>query len=337
AEVLMAISNVLTQLLGVEHPIVLAPMDLVADAQLTLAVSQAGGFGFLGAGYGDVAWLERELAILSRSDARLQQPFGVGFITWSLARQPHLLDRALAAKPRAIWLSFGNPEPFVRSVKDAGALLVCQVQNVQMAIDAVAKGADVVVAQGGEAGGHGISQGSFTLIPAVVDAIGAQVPVLLAGGAADGRGLAAAIMLGALGIAIGTRFYASLEAAGHEKAKQRIVSASGDETARSIIFDVSRQNVWPHPFTGRCLTNRHTERWFGRELELMRREDVIAEFARARQIGDFEIAPVVAGEAVALVRDIPSAQEIVRRTAVEAEGLLGHASQSIATQRPAAA
>src|SRR5262245_27361028 len=99
----MAISNLLTQLLGVEHPIVLAPMDLVADARLTLAVSQAGGFGFLGAGYGDVAWLERELAILSRSDARL--PFGVGFITWSLARQPHLLDRALAAKPRAIWLS----------------------------------------------------------------------------------------------------------------------------------------------------------------------------------------------------------------------------------------
>src|SRR5262249_8813425 len=91
AEVLMAISNAFTRLLGVEHPIVLAPMDLIADARLTAAVSQAGGFGFLGAGYGDLAWLERELAILWQINARPQQPFGVGFITWSLARQPHLL------------------------------------------------------------------------------------------------------------------------------------------------------------------------------------------------------------------------------------------------------
>src|SRR5262245_51462666 len=165
----MAIGNPITQLLGVEHPIVLAPMDLVADARLTLAVSQAGGFGFLGAGYGDVAWLERELAILSQSNARLQQPFGVGFITWSLTRQPDLLDRALATKPRAIWLSFGDPDPFVRPVKDAGALLICQVHNVRMAIDAVTSGADVIVAQGGEAGGHGSSHGFFHLVRAVVD------------------------------------------------------------------------------------------------------------------------------------------------------------------------
>src|SRR5262245_4581571 len=138
----MAISNSVTRLLGIKHPIVLAPMDLVADARLALAVSQAGGFGFLGAGYGDAAWLERELAYLGQANA---QPFGVGFITWSLARQPGLLDRALTVKPRAIWLSFGDPEPFVRRVKDAGALLVCQVQDVGMAVDAVAKGADVIV------------------------------------------------------------------------------------------------------------------------------------------------------------------------------------------------
>ena len=335
----MAISNSVTRLLGIKHPIVLAPMDLVAHARLALAVSQAGGFGFLGAGYGDAAWLERELANLSQTNAQLQQqqPFGVGFITWSLLRQPHLLDLALAANPRAVLLSFGDPEPFVRRIKDAGALLVCQVQHVGMAIDVVAKGADIVVAQGGEAGGHGVSQGSFTLVPAVVDAIGDEVPVLLAGGAVDGRGLAAAIMLGAQGIVMGTRFYASVEAAGHEAAKQRIVAASGDQTLRSIVFDISRNNVWPHPFTGRCLANRHTQQWLGRELELMRREDVIAEFAGACQTGNFDIAPVIAGEAVALVRDIRSANEIVWRTVAEAERLLAGGSHCITKENSTAA
>src|SRR5262249_31724697 len=166
-------------------------------------------------------------------------------------------------------------------------LAVCQVHTVGMALDAVAKGADIIVAQGGEAGGHGISQGSFTLVPAVVDAIGDKVPGLLAGGAAGGRGLAGSIMLGAQGVVMGTRFYASAEAAGRDTAKQRIVTASGDETVRSIVFDISRNNVWPHPFTGRCLANTHTQRWLGRELELMRRQDVIAEFARARETRDF--------------------------------------------------
>ena len=234
-------------------------------------------------------------------------------------------------------LSFGDPEPFVRRIKDAGALLVCQVQHVGMAIDVVAKGADIVVAQGGEAGGHGVSQGSFTLVPAVVDAIGDEVPVLLAGGAADGRGLAAAIMLGAQGIVMGTRFYASVEAAGHEAAKQRIVAASGDQTLRSIVFDISRNNVWPHPFTGRCLANRHTQQWLGRELELMGREDVIAEFAGACQTGNFDIAAVIAGEAVALVRDIRSANEIVWRTVAEAERLLAGGSHWVTKENSAAA
>src|SRR5215475_14619099 len=332
----MAISNSVIRLLGIKHPIVLAPMDLVADARLALAVSQAGGFGFIGAGYGDAAWLTRELAHLGQENAR-RLPFGVGFITWSLARQPFLLDRVLAAKPRAVWLSFGDPEPFVRRVKDAGALLVCQVHDVGQAVDAVAKGADIIVAQGGEAGGHGVSQGSFTLVPAVVDAIGDEVPVLLAGGAADGRGLAAAIMLGAQGIVMGTRFYASVEAAGHEAAKQRIVAASGDETVRSIVFDISRNNVWPPPFTGRCLANTHTQRWLGRALELMRREDVIAKFAGACQTGNFDIAPVIAGEAVALVRNIRSANEIVWRTVAEAERLLAGGSHWVTKENSAAA
>lgn len=319
----MTIRNSLTEMLGIEHPILLAAMDLVADARLTHSVSEAGGFGFLGAGYGEANWLKRELGKLA--DFRSTRPFGVGFITWSLAKQPELLDVTLAARPRAVWFSFGDPAPFVTRVKNAGALVVCQVQSVTMAKDAVSKGADIILAQGGEAGGHGVSQSSLTLVPAIVDAVGDKVPVVLSGGAADGRGLAAALMLGAQGIVMGTRFYASKEAAGRDAAKQRIVAANGDDTLRSIVFDVSRQNVWPHPYTGRCLANAHTAKWLGREHELMRRADVLAKFSSARETGDFDIAPVIAGESAGLIHDVPSASDIVLRAAKEAEDLLSGA------------
>ncbi len=191
----------------------------------------------------------------------------------------------------------------------------------------MAKGADIIVAQGGEAGGHGISCGSLSLFPAVVDAVGYKVPVALAGGVADGRGLAAALMLGGQGVVLGTRFYASEEAAGLLAAKNRIVLASGDDTFRSVVFDVSRERVWPAPYTGRCLKNKHLERWAGRELDLMRQGDAERlNFREALKRGDYEIAPVIAGEAVSLIHDILPAAAIVRSIATEAGMLLteGH-------------
>ncbi len=163
----------------------------------------------------------------------------------------------------------------------------------------------------------------------MVDAVGHKVPVALAGGVADGRGLAAALMLGAQGVVLGTRFYASEEAAGHLAAKKRIVSSSGDGTTRSVVFDVSRRNVWPAPFTGRCLNNSYTQRWEGRELELMRQGDEeCVRFQEAQQRGDFDIAPVIAGEAAGLIHDISPASEIIRRMVNEAEALLSRAGRS---------
>lgn len=319
----MPIETPLTKLLRVRYPILLAAMDLVADARLTFAVSKAGGFGILGAGYGDADWLGRELALLREMRNSRPVPFGVGFITWSLARQPHLLEQTLAAKPDAVWLSFGDPAPFVEQIKAAGALVICQVQDEAMARDAVAKGADIIVAQGTEAGGHGMSRGAIALIPAVVDAVGDKVPVAMAGGVADGRGLAAALMLGAQGVVLGTRFYACKEAAGSDAAKARIVEASGDETLRSIIFDILRQTVWPAPYTGRCLVNDQTRKWAGREIELLRRSDEECDrYRAAKERGDFDIAAVIAGEAVGLIRDTPTAAEIVHRIASEAEELV---------------
>jgi nitronate monooxygenase len=323
----MPTGTALTSLLGIKHPILLAPMDLVSGARLAAAVSEAGGFGILGGGYGEKAWLEQQTARLKTCAA----PFGIGFITWSLAKRPELLDIALDAAPRAIMLSFGDPRPFAPRIKSAGALLICQVQTEDMASRALDAGADILVAQGTEAGGHGASRTTIDIVPAVVDLAAGRVPVVAAGGIADGRGLAAMMMLGAAGVLVGTRFYASVEADGAEEAKKRICATASGSTVRSIIFDLSRNNVWPAPFTGRCLVNDHTRRWLGREVELMQNvASVAADYAAARAAGNFDIAAVIAGESVGLIHDIAPAGEIVERIVTEAEQIIaGRRNSSI--------
>ena len=323
----MTISTPLTARLGIQHPILLAPMDVIAGARLTKAVSAAGGFGILGGGYGDKSWLEQETAKL----ANASDPFGIGFITWSLARQPDLVDIALHARPRAIMLSFGDPRPFAPRIKASGALLICQVQDEAMAQQALDAGADILIAQGTEAGGHGASRTTVDIVPAIVDLAAGRVPVAAAGGIGDGRGLAAMMMLGASGVLLGTRFYASVEADGAEEAKKRICAASSGNSVRGIIFDLSRNNVWPAPFTGRCLINDHARRWIGREVELMQNVNAVAaEYAAAKAAGNFDIAAVIAGEAVGLIHDIPPAAEIVDRIVTEADQILNGRRNSFA-------
>jgi nitronate monooxygenase len=265
---------------------------------------------------------------------RCSAPFGIGFITWSMAKQPDVLDIALAAEPRAIMLSFGDPKPFAPRIKAAGALLICQVQTEDMAKQALDAGADILIAQGTEAGGHGASRTTLDIVPAIVDLAAGRVPVAAAGGIADGRGLAAMMMLGASGVLLGTRFYASIECDGPEEAKRRICAASSGNTVRSIIFDLSRDNVWPAPFNGRCLINDHARRWIGREVELLQNvKAVAAEYAAAKAAGNFEIAAVIAGEAVGLIHDIPKAEEIVERVTLEAEQILqGRRNSSMTSQ-----
>jgi nitronate monooxygenase len=312
----MSLQTRVTQALGIEHPVLLAPMDLVATGKLASAVSQAGGLGLIGGGYGEADWLEQEFT--AAGNARV----GCGFITWSLEKKPDLLDAALSLSPCAVMLSFGDPSHFAPRIKAAGAMVMCQIQNLAQARVAVGAGADILVAQGTEAGGHGLTRSTLTLVPEVVDAF-PDVPVVAAGGIADGRGLAAVMMLGAEGVLMGTRFYASQEAQAHPAAKQRIVEATGDDTARSIVFDISRQNLWPEPYTGRVLRNAHAERWLGREADLRKNIDEEGQrYREARERGDFDVAGVIAGEAVGLVHDLPSASEIVDRVVREAEALL---------------
>ena len=214
-------------------------MDVIAGARLTAAVSAAGGFGILGGGYGDEAWLEQETAKLTGVSA----PFGIGFITWSLAKRPELLDIALDARPRAIMLSFGDPKPFAPRIKSAGALLICQVQDEAMARQALDAGADILIAQGTEAGGHGASRTTIDIVPAIVDLAAGRVPVAAAGGIGDGRGLAAMMMLGASGVLLGTRFYASQECDGADEAKRRICAATERQQRHAASSSICRATM----------------------------------------------------------------------------------------------
>jgi nitronate monooxygenase len=316
----MSIRTRLTERLGIEHPILLAPMGSASGGALAAAVSTAGGLGLIGLGYGDRDWLDREF------DAAGTARVGCGFITWSLARRLELLDRALARRPAAVMLSFGDPAPFVDPIKKAGAVLICQVQTVTQAVEALMAGADVIVAQGAEAGGHGSTRATLPLVPAVVDAVEARrsgVPVVAAGGIADGRGLAAALALGAEGVLVGTRFLASEESLASPEAKAHLLAAQGDATLRTRVFDMVRGLDWPPGYTGRALTNRLTEQWHGREDRLQ--ETLGAEqvrYAEAAARRDVDTAVVFAGEAIDLIHDIRPAAEIVGDLIAAAERIL---------------
>lgn len=312
----------LARQLGVEHPVLLAPMDLIAGGRLAAAVTSAGGFGIIGGGYGDEAWLREQFA--AAQGARV----GVGFITWSLSRQPHLIDVCLEHEPAAIMFSFGDASEHIAKTKKAGILTICQVQTAAMAREAVDYGADIIVAQGAEGGGHGIACGTISLVPTIVDAVGDKVPVVAAGGIADGRGFAAALALGAAGIAMGTRFYASEEAIGDDDAKRRIVACNGgEETIRSILFDMARNNVWPAPYSGRVLRNAFSDKWYGRERELLQQLHVEQpRYQEARANHRYDTAAVIAGESAGLIHEVLPAKTIVMNVVEDMRDILGYSS-----------
>lgn len=307
---MQALDTRLTQALGIACPVVLAPMAFAAGGALAAAVTRAGGLGLIGGGYGDASWLDAQFA------AAEGERIGVGFITWSLARNPSLLAQVLRQRPAAVMLSFGDPRPFGPAIRAAGARLICQCQTLQHVDEAIEAGADIVVAQGSEAGGHGASRGTFTLVPEVADHLGRQAPqtlLLAAGGIADGRGLAAALLLGADGVLMGTRFWASREALVQQGHQRAILQTGGDGTLRTRVPDIVRQLPWPQPFSARIRRNAFTERWHGREQELA--QAAAAEGPRYRaaaEAGDAENTAVWFGEAAGLIRSIEPAAEIVR-------------------------
>ena len=324
------LSTAITRLLGIDHPVLLAPMGGVAGGALAGAVSAAGGLGLIGAGYADPAvGFGSDDWIRDQFDKAGNRAAGIGFITWALDRRPDALDVALECGPRAVMLSFGDIAPYAAKIRDAGAALICQVQTLKDAREAAAKGAQIVVAQGTEAGGHGADRATLPLVPAVADAV-APVPVAAAGGIADGRGLAAALMLGAEAVLVGTRFWATREALGHPNQKALIERSGGDDTLRTKAFDTARGLTWPEPYTGRAIRNAFAETWHGRDDALREEGLPMRErFFAAQREGDTEMAVTFAGEGLDLIADRPGAGALVERIVDEAIDALAAAQDRL--------
>ena len=317
------IETALTRLLGIEHPILLAPMGSAAGGKLAAAVTNAGGLGLIGSGYANVDAIRKELT--EAGNARV----GIGFILWALERNPSALDVTLDAKPAAVMLSFGDPTPFTGRIRDAGCKIICQVQTLAQAKEAAVAGADVIIAQGRDAGGHsGTTRGTIGLVPAVVDAV-APIPVVAAGGISDGRGLAAALALGAAGVSMGTRFTACRESLWDQAMKAMTLAAGGDQTEQTRVFDVVRGAPWPAIYPGRALRNAFSARWHGHEEALAADQQGQESAYLATAPDDFATRVVWAGEGVDLINDIPTASQIIERIIAQAAETLMQGSQLV--------
>jgi len=322
----------LTEFFDIEHPILAAPMALISGGRLAAAATSGGGLGLIGGGYGDSDWLQREFGLAEGTRV------GCGFITWSLARKPELLDQTLERQPATIMLSFGDLQPFADRIHAAGIPLIAQVQTLDQARQALDAGAEILVAQGAEAGGHGMTvRSTFTLVPDIVDLAAQLSPetlVLAAGGVADGRGLAAALTLGADGALVGTRFWASPEALVSPRAQERALRASGDNTYRTRVYDVVRRLDWPPQYNERTLSNPFVDGWHGNESELLSSlADAVSSFETAVAKEDFDVAAIFVGEAIGRIDKIRPAAEIVADMAAEAYRILngdnGFSPQSV--------
>lgn len=313
---------------GLTTPIALAPMALASGGALAAACARAGALGLVGGGYGDLAWTQREytLALQAADTGRI----GCGFITWRLDQDASALDWVLDLpaehRPRAIMLSFGDARRYAARIAARGAALICQIQRMGQAAEAVEAGAAVLVAQGAEAGGHSMDslngRATFTFVPELADWLAAHAPdtlLLAAGGIADGRGLAAALVLGADGALVGSRLWATHECLAPQGAKDVALATDGDGTARSAIFDILRRKNWPAPYDFRAIRNALHRQWEGRTDALRAAPDEArARYDQGWHTGDFEAAHVTVGEAVGLVHDLPPAGALLARMHADA-------------------
>ena len=319
----------LTELFRIQHPILCAPMALVTGGDLAAAVSRAGGLGIIGGGYAGIVGGEPDLEaeIVRAKTAK----FGVGFITWALERAPTALTNALKHSPFCVFLSFGDPRPFAPEIRAAGALLICQVQLLSQIDVALEAGAAAIVVQGAEAGGHGATRSTLPFVPEAADYLKERSPetlLLAAGGVADGRGLAAALMLGADGVVVGTRLWASAASLTPKSHTDNAMGATGDSTIRTKVLDALRGVDWPREYSFRFLKNDLTDKWAQRECDAFRAFGSLSqEYARARAQNDFDMVAVVCGEAVGLLKDRPTAESVVKSMAAQASDILRKGGQ----------
>lgn len=328
----------LTEQYGLDTPFVSAGMGFLALPELVAAVSNAGGLGLLGA----VPQFPPAVQQMIRKTRSLTtRPFGVDFVVENAAFGPlcteEHMDVCIAEQVRIV-VFFWNlpPAAWIERLHNSGAKVWLQAGTLERAEEAVASGVDAVIIQGTEAGGHNQgAAGLFTLLPAVRDAI-PSIPVIAAGGISDGRGVAAALALGADGVCVGTRLIASDEAYAHAEYKRRIIAAQAGDTTLTRLFGPE----WPNARM-RVLRNRVVNEWSGRDEKTPSQPDPPQFIGNTRLLGqdypmpkfssvlptpetsgDFEEMCIAAGEGAALVRDIKPAAEIVREMMAEAERIL---------------
>lgn len=317
----------LCELLGIRYPVVLGGMGLGTNPELIAAVSNAGGLGIQGCARQtppEISGLAQ--AIRERTD----RPFGLNLLLFAAGDAQ--VAAVLEARPAVVSTAWARADQDLAGLfgraHEAGSKVVHMVSTVPEAQRATAAGADVIVAQGTEGGGHVGLMGTMPLVPMVVRGV-APTPVLAAGGLADGAGLAAALMLGAEGALYGTRFLATPEASIPQSYKQVIVDADGHNTVVTEIPDVASGNVWPGAYA-RVDRNRFVETWIGREGELRARQaEVAAAIGAALAAGDVDEAVVYTGQTVGLIDAIEPAGLVVERIVADATSLLRERAPSL--------
>jgi NAD(P)H-dependent flavin oxidoreductase YrpB (nitropropane dioxygenase family) len=314
------ISTELTHRLDIQHPVLLGGMATGNGPELVAAVSAAGGLGILGCASRSPADIERLAAeIRDRGD----RPFGLNLLLFRAGEE----QVAAVLRQRPAVFSTAWPEPgrdlrelFARA-HEAGCTVLHMVSRVDEAQRAAEAGADLVVAQGTEGGGHVGLLGTFVMVPMVSRAI-EPVPVVAAGGVADGAGLAAALALGAAGVLLGTRFLATPESTLHPAYKDFLVRFDGQDTQLTEVTDVASGLVWPGAFA-RVVRNRLVEQWIGRESELRRNQAAVwKRVQEASAAGDVDLGLLYAGQDAGLIDAIEPAGELVRQIAEDAEAIL---------------
>ena len=320
-----------TDLLGLDYPVMSAPMSNHSGGQLAAAVSLAGGLGTFG-GTNDFGpeWLREQIAhVRSRTD----RPFGVGFISQLIEYNTTNIEIALEERAPVFIFSFADPDPWVRRAKDAGAVTICQVQSLELARQSVDAGADVLLAQGNEAGGH---TGEMNLLPLLVELVERypNLPVLAAGGITTGRALAGALGAGAEGASLGTAMLTTPEAVEvPETFKERIILSDGQDSTFTRLYDLLGVRPWPEGIAGRVYRNRLVREWDGRDAEVLaRREELASDVASGRAQGDTELSAVYMGQGAGHITAIRPAAEVLRDICEGAEKILREAAAKVEGQ-----
>jgi NAD(P)H-dependent flavin oxidoreductase YrpB (nitropropane dioxygenase family) len=309
------------EMLDIVHPVVLGGMGAATSAPLVAAVSNAGGFGTLGTSAFNAATLREEIASIRE---RTEKPFGINHLLFQIEEE--MFTVTLNAQPTVAAFAWARKDQdlqkYVKRAHDVGSKVMYMAGEVPEALRAAEAGADVIVAQGTEAGGHVVWMASLPLVPMMVRAV-APLPVLCAGGIADGRGLAAALALGAEGVLLGTRFMATPEAPIHPNFKQAIVESDGHDTVLTEIPDLASQRVWPGAMS-RAQRNKFIERWSGREWALRQNAtEVGKQVVAARAAGDVDNASLSFGQDAGLIDSIKSVREVIQDIIAEAEEIIG--------------